>query len=52
MACICASRAGLASSEVMAEYELRPIRADETEAYARAVGEAFQFDPRDDELAL
>ena len=36
----------------MAEYELRPIRADETEAYARAVGEAFQFDPRDDELAL
>ena len=36
----------------MSEYELRAIRADETEAFGRALAEAFQFDPREEELAL
>jgi hypothetical protein len=36
----------------MSEYELRPIRADETEAFGRALAAAFQSDPREQELAL
>jgi predicted acetyltransferase len=36
----------------MSEYELRPIRGDETEAFGRALAEAFQSDPREEELAL